>query len=112
MVMAVMLDRLPPPAQQAILDNGLGEVIVDILDQQMSWTYERKVLRLTERLRDMIQRGEFGPLSVPNTLDENGMPIPTPAGGIAMALADIYTPEFLDMFDEEGNLLAPPVEGG
>jgi hypothetical protein len=110
--MAIMLDRLPPPAQQAILDHALGEVIVDVLDQQMSWTYERKILRLTEQLKDAIQNGGFGPLTVPNTLDENGLPIQTPAGGIAQAFKDIYTPEFLDLFDEEGNLLAdPPSEG-
>lgn len=109
----VLAERLPPPAIRALENHPVAEMLEEVFEAQTDWSYERKVLRLTEKLRDGIDRGDFGPLVVPNTLGADGLPILTPAGHIANVFRTIYTPEFLDQFDEEGELLPldPDPEG-
>jgi hypothetical protein len=74
---------------------------------------EFKILRLTEKLKDAIEAGQFGPLFT----DENGNPVAaqqydaskghltTQAYEIWRAFKDIYTMDVLNAVDEDGNLL-------
>lgn len=78
-------------------------------------TIERKLSRLTEKLKDAIEAERFGPLFV----DDAGNPIdkttvtdptapgvnPTQAYQIWRAFRDIYSKDVLDSVDEEGELL-------
>jgi hypothetical protein len=107
-------ERVP----QAMKDKALEhkDVTLDVLAdaiEDFGLSYEFKILRLMEKLYwDMIRQGQFGPLFVPNTVDVNGQRILTPVGEIKQLMDDIYTPEFLDQFDEEGEPLdQDPVEG-
>lgn len=76
---------------------------------------ERKLARLTEKLKDAIEAENFGPLFV----DDEGNPIPketvndlnapgvnaTQAYQIWRAFKNIYSLDVLDNVDEEGELL-------
>jgi hypothetical protein len=76
---------------------------------------ERKLARLTEKLKDAIEAGKFGPLFV----DDEGNPIPTEivndpeapgvnatqAYRIWRAFRNIYSLSVLDQVDEEGELV-------
>lgn len=76
---------------------------------------ERKLARLTEKLKDAIEAEQFGPLFV----DDDGNPIPketvndltapgvnaTQAYQIWRAFRNIYSLDVLDNVDEEGELL-------
>lgn len=77
---------------------------------------EFKILRLTERLKDKIEAGGFGPLFVDTEgndytgqiRDTNDPPFgveATQAYHIWRAFKDIYTLSLLEQFDEEGNLI-------
>ena len=102
-------ERMPAQLRQYLLDHKA--VALDVLqDAFVSTEYhnEFKILRLTERVAMAMSQGVFGPLTIPNTVNVDGEKIRTPVGEIAALFRDIYTPEFLDQFDEEGN----EVEGG
>jgi hypothetical protein len=104
--------RVPPAAREHMEKIGT----IDAMEQAIKdfgLSYEFKILRLMEKLYwDMIRQGQFGPLYVPNSVDVNGQRILTPVGEIKQLMDDIYTPEFLDQFDEEGEPLdQDPVEG-
>lgn len=66
---------------------------------------EFKIARLVEKVKDAASAGMFGPLTIPNTVDQEGQPIPTPVGVLAYLLMDIYSEGFLDLHDEDGNPL-------
>lgn len=83
------LESLSAALAQGIRNAGLG--------------MEFKVLRLTERLKDALEAGHYGPLTVPNTVDREGNPIPTPLGLVNADFRRIYSVSFLDEHDEEGN---------
>ena len=69
------------------------------------YTQEFKILRLVEKVKDAMYLGVFGPLYIPNTVDQEGERLPTPVGVVAKLLKDVYTPEFLDTVDEEGEVI-------
>lgn len=107
-IAARMMDKLNaelPAGVKKALDKH--PVIQMLKDAYISteYTYEFKILRLVEKVKNAMGEGTFGPLVIPNSVDVNGEQIPTPVGVVYFMLKDIYTPEFLDMFDEEGNLL-------
>lgn len=62
-------------------------------------TEERKTSRLTEKLKDSIEIGAFGPM-----FEADGT-THTQAGEIWKAFDAIYSVAFLAQFDEEGQLL-------
>ena len=66
---------------------------------------EFKILRLTEKIRTAINAGVFGPLTIPNTVDVEGNPIRTPVGEIAALFDDVYSEDFLNNVDDNGNPL-------
>lgn len=99
------MDRNLPPQAMAGQDRAAMKAAVVAGFQGTNYHYEFKILRLIEKVKDAIWGGAFGPLTIPNTVDAEGMKIPTPVGEVAMLLRDCYTPEFLDQFDEEGNPL-------
>lgn len=84
--------------------ESLRDSLVNGLRRVQMYEYEFKVLRLTERVVDAIEAGQFGPIYIPNTVVE-GQQVPTPVGEIALLFRDIYDQEFLDLFDENGNVL-------
>lgn len=97
-------ERVPQPLKDRMLEHR--QVALDVMEDAImgfGLSYEFRILRLTEQLKDAIKSGAFGPLVVPNTVDQQGQPIFTPVGEIAMLFKDIYSPEFLELFDEEGN---------
>lgn len=99
-------DRIPQDMKDKVLANQA--VALDVLEdafQSIGYHWEHKVLRLTEKLKDSIDNGAFGPLTVPNSVGTDGQKIRTPVGEIALMFRDIYTREFLELFDEEGNML-------
>ncbi len=61
-------------------------------------TVERKISRLTEKLKDAMELGAFGPL-----FDADGT-TRTPLGEAFFAFKDIYAEAFLAQFNEEGDL--------
>lgn len=76
---------------------------------------ERKLARLTERLKDAIEQERFGPLFVddegnrlnPATVNDPDAPgvNATQAYNIWRAFRDIYSMDVLNSVDEEGDLL-------
>ena len=105
-------ERLPTAVRERIASNRevfVKAVAEAIFDSDLR--YELTLLRLVEKIKDSIGLLAFGALAIPNSVDQKGQPILTPVGEIHSLLRDIYTPEFLDMFDEEGNpLLEPPAD--
>lgn len=102
-------ERLPVELRQYLLDHRAAALnILEEAIDDFNLSYEFKILRLVEKVKDAIESGVFGPLTIPNTVDENGEKIKTPVGEIGFLLKDCYTPEFLDQFDEDGN----PLSGG
>ena len=79
--------------------------------RRTGYQQEFKTARLVEKVKDAAMSGSFGPLTIPNTV-HLGQPILTPVGEIAGALNDIYMEGFLDLFDDEGNILPQDPEGG
>lgn len=108
---ARLVEVVPGNILNRIGDHPQIDAILEDCYEVMGYDVERKISRLTERLKDAIFAGAFGPLVIPNTVDVNGNQIPTPVGEIAMAFRDIYTEDFLALFDEEGNLLDPDAGG-
>lgn len=110
---ALMEDERVP---QALKDRALEhkdialQVMADAVDAAYL-THEFKILRLTERVAMAIREGQFGPLAIPNSVHD-GLPILTPVGEINSLFRDIYDFDFLEQFDEEGNLLDPDPTGG
>jgi hypothetical protein len=86
--------------------GNLHRVVKEAFDST-NYQNELKINRLTEKVVTAINHAAFGPLTIPNTVDVNGEKILTPVGEIWALFRDIYTPEFLDQFDEEGNLIEP-----
>lgn len=81
-----------------------------------SLSLEFKILRLTEKLKDSIEAGRFGPLFVDaegnkytgQITNPNDLPLgvsATQAYEIWRAFKDIYTLSVLELYDEEGNLI-------
>ena len=105
-------ERLPTATRQRIETDKepFVEVVRDAIGDS-GFRYELTLLRLVEQIKDAIGTVAFGPLVVPNTVDVEGLPIPTPVGEVYSVLNDCYTPEFLDQFDEEGNPLPIEPEG-
>lgn len=105
---AAMLEdeRVPQELKDYLLAHK--QVALDVMEDafvELNFGMELKILRLTEKLKDAVLGGEFGPITVPNTVDVNGQQILTPVGEIGEIFRDIYLMEFLDLHDEEGNLL-------
>lgn len=101
-------ERIPQPVKDRLLEHK--DVALDVMADavEASWLhYEFKILRLTEFVAMAIREGQFGPNVVPNTVDVNGERILTPVGEINELFRDIYDPDFLDQFDEEGNPIDP-----
>lgn len=113
-------------SSKAIADNLMERIKDDVpqgriaalkmlLEDGFSGMYgiEFKILRLTEKLKDAIEAGNFGPLFV----DAEGNPVRpqdydparghqhTQAYDIWRAFRDIYTMDVLENVDEDGNLL-------
>ena len=86
------------------LNRGNVQQVVKEAYEATGYTQEFKILRLIEKVKNAIDGGAFGPITIPNTVHE-GEKVLTPVGEIAMLLRDIYTPEFLEQFDEEGEPL-------
>ena len=82
------------------------DLIEGLRDAQLQ--NEFKVLRLCEQLFHAIESGVFGPTVIPNTVDVDGKPIPTPVGEIYRLFAELYSVDFLDLLDENAN----PLEEG
>lgn len=102
-------DRLPKGMRDGIRNNKAE--FVDVVGDAIRNTHLRYELtrsRLMEKIKDSLGLMAFGALVISNAVDTNGQPIKTPVGEIYALLKDIYTPEFLDMFDEEGDLLPEP----
>lgn len=93
------------------LNRGGIQNVVKEAFELTNYHNELKIVRLAEKIKDAAQAGLFGPLYIPNTVDVNGEPIPTPVGVMASLLIDIYQEGFLDMHDEEGNPIEPPAGG-
>lgn len=71
-----------------------GEIKTDLITWLAGgFVVERKLSRLTEMLKDSIQAGRFGPIVPGSQADD-----------ILQTFKQIYTREFLDTIDEEGNL--------
>ena len=87
------------------LNRGNVQKVVREAYEATGYTREFKILRLVEKVKNAIDGGAFGPLTIPNTVNVGGEKIRTPVGEIASLLRDVYTPEFLDQFDEEGEPL-------
>lgn len=99
-------ERVPQELKDYLLAHK--QVALDVMEDafvELNFGMELKILRLTEKLKDAVLGGEFGPITVPNTVDVNGQQILTPVGEIGEIFRDIYLMEFLDLHDEEGNLL-------
>ena len=62
-------------------------------------TLERKISRLTEKLKDAMEAGSFGDLFEPDGTTR------TLVGVVFEAFQDVYNTDFLALFDEEGELL-------
>lgn len=88
-VTRAQLENLAEALAQGVRDAGLGR--------------EFKVLRLTERLKDALEAGFYGPRYEPNTVDVNGDRIITPIGQVYEDFRRIYSMDFLDQHDEDGN---------
>lgn len=130
--MAETTRRWPTPARMAdrLRDHMLADPTVAALTNAQKiavrdrlfefyrgqgFVIERKLARLTEKLKDAIEQEKFGPLFV----DDDGNPIPrqtvtdpdapgvnpTSAWRIWRAFRNIYTLSVLDQVDEEGDLL-------
>ena len=115
---------MPAPERAWLTSDSIADIITDLLRERFGevqgmnrgqvqrvvreayeatgYTYEFKILRLLEKVKDAIIAGAFGPLAIPNTLNADGEKILTPVGEIATLLRDCYTPEVLDQFDEDG----------
>ena len=76
--------------------------------RQTGYQQELKIARLVEKIKEAAVNGLFGPLWIPNSVDQNGQKIPTPVGVMTSLLIDIYTDGFLDMHDEDGNPIEAP----
>ena len=87
------------------LNRGNVQRVVKEAFEATEYTQEFKVLRLSEQVVMAINAGAFGPLTIPNTVNVDGEKILTPVGEIWSLFRDIYSPEFLDQFDEEGEPL-------
>ncbi len=105
-------ERLPEQLRMYLIEHRTMalEILRDTFGAA-GFKHELTLLRLVEKIKDAIARLAFGPLYIPNTVDVEGLPIPTPVGQIYEALRDCYDWDFLDLFDEDGNLL-PPNGGG
>ena len=106
-------ERMPQQARDYLLQHKA--VALQVLQDAMvhAWLgYEFKILRLTEKVKGAIAMGAFGPLVIPNTVDVEGLPIQTPVGEIHQLFRDIYDPDFLDQFDEDGEPLDNGSAGG
>ena len=75
--------------------------------RRTGYQQEFKIARLVEKVKEACEQGTFGPIYIPNTVDQAGQRIPTPVGVVTLLLIDIYTEGFLDGIDEEGNPLEP-----
>ena len=89
------------------LNRGNIHQVVKEAFESTDYTQEFKVLRLIEQVVEAINRGAFGPLTIPNSVNVDGEKILTPVGEVWSLFRDIYTVEFLNQFDEEGNPLEP-----
>lgn len=108
-----MIDKLGNEVPQ-----GRAAFIRALLTDAFSGLYgiEFKILRLTEKLKDSIEQGAFGPLFVdaggnpvaPQNYDPDAGHQTTQAYEIWRAFKDIYTLNVLEQFDEDGNLLSTP----
>lgn len=101
-------ERIPQELREYLLAHKA--VALDVMEDAFvstGYTQEFKILRLMEMVVMAVNRLEFGPLFIPNTVDVNGDKIPTPVGQLWALFRDIYTLEFLEQFDEEGNPLEP-----
>lgn len=111
--MPVTTRRWPTAAQMAgkmmvrvkadnplVRDTALGtavEASIEAWFDAGGHTIERKLARLTEKLKDQIELGAFGPL-----MEASGV-VRTPVGDVFKAFQDIYEINFLALFDEEGD---------
>lgn len=97
-------ERVPQGLKDKALEHRV--VALDVMEDAVKAAflhYEFKILRLTEFLYMAIREGQFGPLSVPNSVGVDGLPILTPVGEINEMFRQIYDFDFLEGFDEEGN---------
>lgn len=93
-------------AQHPNISDAQLESLRDSLEdgfRQTGYQQEFKIARLVEKIKEAALAGTFGPLYIPNTVDVEGNPIPTPVGVMAQLLIDVYSAGFLDGVDEDGN---------
>ena len=103
----IIADRITDALQERFgtirgLNRGNVRKAVREAYERTGYTQEFKILRLLEKIKNAIDAAAFGPLTVPDTVDMDGEKVLTPVGEIWTLLRDVYTPEFLDQFDEEG----------
>jgi hypothetical protein len=100
-------ERVPQDMKDKALEHKAVtlDVLADAIED-FGLSYEFKILRLIEKLYwNGIRQGVFGPIYIPNSVDAEGKRIPTPVGQIKLLMDDIFDPEFLAQFDEEGEPL-------
>ena len=86
-----------PQIKNLNMSQELQDSIEQCFVDGIGFGTERKVSRLSEALKDAVGAEVYGPLS-----DINGL---TPLGEMYQDWSNVYTMAFLDLFDEEGNLI-------